>query len=284
MLIKSYAKINLFLEVLGKRADNYHKIESLICFLDLYDEIKIEKNGFFQLQVSGDQGNFLVGNRQENIITKTVLFMSEQFNFRPNLKISLTKNIPIGAGLGGGSSNSAAIILAINEIYNLKLTQEQILEIALKMGCDAPICLNKNMALVSGIGEKISSIKTTANPAFCLIVNPNIHLATAAVFQSLKIKENNKNSAILANQDIIEYSKNRKNDLENTAIKLAPEIALILDELQKQNNCLLARMSGSGSTCFALFHHQDELENAYANLVKKFPDFYIKKSKLIYEK
>ena len=114
--MKSYAKINLFLEVLGKNEKNYHILKSLICFLDIFDKIEIKKSEKLSIKFSGEFADFLKNDKNENIILKTVKFMAEKFNFEPNLEIFLEKNIPIGAGIGGGSSNCATTILALNEI------------------------------------------------------------------------------------------------------------------------------------------------------------------------
>ena len=283
MLIKSHAKINLFLEILGKNKKNYHELESLIAFLDIFDEIKINKSNKLSLKFFGKYADFLNNDSQENIILKTIKFMSEEFNFEPNLEINLTKNIPIQAGLGGGSANSASIILALNKIYNLKLNKETLIKIGLKMGCDVPICLNNKMALIKGIGEKLIDVNLKNENLFVVVINPNQHLSTARIFNNLEIKENLKQE-IKENHNIIETIKNRKNDLEKTAIKYAPKIAEILSEIKKQENCLISRMSGSGSTCFGLFYKESEAKNATENLTKRYPDFYIKTSKLIYKK
>ncbi len=284
MIIKSHAKINLFLKILGKNDQNYHTLESLICFLDIYDIIKIKKSDTLSLSITGEYANFLENDNTENIILKTIKYLAKEFNFVPNLAINLKKNIPIGAGIGGGSANSAAIILAINKIFNLKLSESQLIEIGLKMGCDVPICLNNHMALVQGIGEKLTSIEVKTKPFYCLIANPNKHLSTKEVFESLTISNKNNSQKIPKNSNIIDFIKDRNNDLEAAAIKIMPQISLILDQIKQQKNCLLSRMSGSGATCFGLFDNDLDLKNAYNNLKKEFPQFYVKESRLIYEK
>lgn len=283
MILKSYAKLNLFLEVIGKNDKNYHLLESLICFIDIFDLIKIEKSNNFSLKFSGEFGSILENDPVENIIEKTTKLMAKEFGFPPNLKIELQKNIPIGAGIGGGSSNAATIILAINEIFNLNLNLRKMEEIGLKIGCDVPICLQNNMSFVEGIGEKISQTPIKTQPLWALIINPRKILSTREVFSNLTLK-NPKSQKIVENSNIIDVIKSRSNDLENPAIKLFPQIKNIIDEVEKQKNCLISRMSGSGSTCFGLFQNPEDLEASYLNLSKIFPDFYIKKSILIYKK
>jgi 4-diphosphocytidyl-2-C-methyl-D-erythritol kinase len=285
MIFKSYAKINLFLEVLGKNEKNYHILESLICFLDICDQIEIKKSAKLSLKFGGEFADFLKNDKNENIILKTVKFMAEKFNFEPNLEIFLEKNIPIGAGIGGGSSNCATIILALNEIFQLNLNKTQLFEIGLKIGCDVPICLNKKMALVEGVGEKITEIELKNEPLFALIVNPNKFLSTREVFENwAKNKSEITAKSASSDNSVLDFIKNRRNDLEIPAQKIIPEITLILAEMQKQKNCLLSRMTGSGATCFGLFENENDLNLAYKNFQNKFPQFYLKNSRLIYEK
>lgn len=284
MILKSYAKINLFLEILRKNEKNYHILESLICFLNIFDLIKIEKNNKFYLEFSGEYGSFLTHDPNENIISKIVNFMAKKFNFVPNLKISLEKNIPIGAGMGGGSSNGATIILALNQIFKINLKYEEMTEIGAKFGCDIPVCLNDKIAFIEGCGEKVTPINLLTKPLWAVIVNPKNMLSTKEVFTNFKIKKERKGLAIVPGSDLVTTIQNRQNDLEETAIQMMQEIGLILNEIEKQKNCLVSRMSGSGSTCFGLFENETDLENSFLNLQKRFPDFYLKKSPLIYKK
>ncbi len=210
--------------------------------------------------------------------------MSKKFNISPNFNISLEKNIPIGAGLGGGSSNSASIILAINELNQLNLNDEDLLKIAVELGCDVPICMNNYIALTEGIGEKITSLKINEKPLFCIIINPNIHLSTKEIFSKSAAKYRKNQKIIVENKKIIDLIKDKENDLESSAIKSAPIIQNILEKIKEQKNCLISRMSGSGSSCFGLFKDKKDLEIAYENLKNNFPNFYIEKTKLIYDK
>jgi 4-diphosphocytidyl-2-C-methyl-D-erythritol kinase len=285
MIKKSFAKINLYLEVTGRSGD-YHLLNSLMAFLDIYDEIEFKESKDLELEIKGPYAEFLKNDEHENIIIRAVKILANEYKFDPKIKISLIKNIPIGGGIGGGSSNAATALLMLNEFYNLKISKTKLAEIGLKLGADVPFCLNQKMALISGIGENVSDIKIDPSLLFAIIVNPNIHLSTKEVFQNLgrnnqpfsKLKSEN-----ISAENFISTIKNHKNDLENSAIELAPEISQILTEITKQNNCLISRMSGSGSTCFGLFDNQNDLDLAYQNLSKNFPGFYLKKSKILFE-
>lgn len=285
MIRKSFAKINLFLEVTG-RVGGYHLLNSLMAFLDLYDEIKFEQSEILELEINGIYADFLKNDEHENIIIRAVKILAEEYKFEPKIKISLIKNIPIGAGIGGGSSNAAATLLMLNEFYNLNISKKKLAEIGLKLGADVPFCLNQKIALISGIGENIIDVEIATNPLFAVIVNPNIHLSTKQVF--LNLAKNNQffsdfKPENISAENFISVIKNHKNDLEKAAIELAPEIAQILMEIAEQKNCLISRMSGSGPTCFGLFNNQNDLDLAYQNLNKKFPEFYLKKSKILFK-
>jgi len=284
MIRKSFAKINFYLEVTG-REGGYHLLNSLMAFLDIYDEIEFKESKSLELEIKGSYADFLKNDECENIILRAVKVLSSEYEFDPKIKISLTKNIPIGAGIGGGSSNAATTLLMLNEFYNLKISEKKLAEIGLKLGADVPFCLNQKMASISGIGENILNIQIAPNPLFAVIINPNIHLSTKKVFANLA-KNNQPFSDFkfenISAENLVSVIKNHKNDLEKSAIELAPEISPILIEITKQNNCLISRMSGSGTTCFGLFDNQSDLELAYQNLSKKFPKFYLKKAKILF--
>lgn len=284
MIRKSFAKINFYLEVTGRK-NGHHLLNSLMAFLDIYDEIEFKKSESLKLEIKGQYADFLKNDLHENIIIRTVKILSEEYKFDPKIKISLTKNIPIGAGIGGGSSNAATTILMLNQFYNLKISKQKLAEIGLKLGADVPFCLNQKMALIFGIGENITDVEIATKPLFAIIINPNIHLSTKEVFKNFA--KNNQLFSDLKFNDIsaenfISTIKNHKNDLEKSAIELVPEISQILIEIAKQNNCLVSRMSGSGSTCFGLFDNQNDLNFAYQNLSRKFPEFYLRKSEILF--
>src|SRR5690606_5243527 len=156
---KSFAKLNLYLEVTGINQQGYHLLDSLMSLINLYDIIKIEESSKLELAIDGAYSKHLKANINENIIIKAVNLLAKNYNLNPKFKISLTKNIPVSAGLCGGSSNAATIILMFNQIYNLNLPIERLTEIGLQLGCDVPFFLHQKTALISGIGEKITEVK-----------------------------------------------------------------------------------------------------------------------------
>jgi 4-diphosphocytidyl-2-C-methyl-D-erythritol kinase len=286
LTMKSFAKINLYLEIIGQRADGYHLLDSLMVLVDIFDNIEIEKSDHLELVIKSSNHNFSQQDWRQNIIIKAVNLLAKEFTFDPKIKISLTKNIPVAAGLGGGSSNAATIMLMLNDFYNLGLSEKRLLELGLKIGADVPFFLNaltnKKPVFVSGIGEVLKTFEGTIPHLHLLIVNPNQPLSTKQVFELFAQDCGFKKDKILVddNQDILTLSQNHNNDLENPAIKIIPKIALILNAL-KEEKCLLARMSGSGASCFAIFENAAELENCYKKLQKIFPDFYLKKTSFV---
>ena len=174
--LKAYAKINLFLHVLEKRKNGFHNLKSLVCFVNLYDEIKIIKDDKFSIEISGPFKKFL--HKRENIIKKTVFGLSNLIGIKPNFKIFLNKKIPVSAGLGGGSADAAAIIRAINQN---RIKKKELYNFAAKIGSDVPVCLYNKNVFFSGYGEILSKAPKLPNFSVVLI-NPMMELSTKKVF------------------------------------------------------------------------------------------------------
>jgi 4-diphosphocytidyl-2-C-methyl-D-erythritol kinase len=279
---KSFAKINLYLEITGKTKNNYHLLDSLMSLIDIYDIISIKESNEFWLDIKENNKNRLPVN--DNIIIKAVDLLSKKHNFIPNIKITLEKNIPVSAGLGGGSSNAATMLLTLNSFYNLNLSQEQLMEYALTLGADVPFFLNGKTAFVSGIGEIIKPAQINTNNTLILLVNPNLPISTKQVFElfsktkivgKIDSKIHSQNS-----QNLLSTIKNRRNDLQKTAATIIPKINEIIHQISKQQGCLLSRISGSGPTCFGIFENEEDLNLAYKNLESIFPGFYLKRTSI----
>lgn len=285
MLVRdSFAKINLYLEVTGKTQNGYHLLDSLMTRIDIKDQISIEKSDELFLEIKGSKSEILQKDWQENIIIKAVKSLAENHGIDTKIKITLEKNIPVSAGLGGGSSNAATTLLMLNELYNLNLPKEKLLEYGLKLGADVPFFINEKMALMSGIGEVLKDIQFDTKDLFLIIINPNKPLSTKEVFQrfSEDFSENkNHKREEIKEGDLISFIKNRHNDLQPPSILLMPEIFEILENVKHQENCQIARMSGSGATCFGIFNSEKDQEKAYENLVKIFPKFDVRKTKIV---
>jgi 4-diphosphocytidyl-2-C-methyl-D-erythritol kinase len=289
--LQSPAKINLFLKIIASREDGYHELKSLFAFLDLKDEIIITKADKFNLNIEGEFSASLSEDFNNNILVKTLNLFHQKFNISKNLAIKLVKNIPIGAGLGGGSSNAAVFMKALNEIYQLNLNKKELQKISLELGSDIAFFFEDQACIVSGRGEVIEKYYNFKEMPV-LIVNPNINLATKEIYQRFdqnfldKITNNqNFNQKIqrIQEDDIFSIINNIDNDLFGPAVEMAPEISIIIDLLLGQKDCLVAKMSGSGSTCFGIFANKDSLRLAYNNFLKINNNFFIKES-VIYSK
>ena len=248
------AKLNLNLGVKDKLKNGYHSLESDICFLDLYDEINIEINKLDCIEIS-DKSTFTLTD--ESILLKTLNCFNREFKNRNKFKITLKKDIPIGAGLGGGSSDSATLLLGLRYFYNRdpnnskKISLTKLREIGLKIGSDVPACIVGKSLKLSGIGEKLKKIYVPKNYKF-LLIYPNKTLSTKLVFDHFNlINENNLNPMYFEKIKIF-------NSLKFTAQSIEPEIKKILKILKSFKKIIAFGMSGSGSSCFGIFKNSSD--------------------------
>ncbi len=271
------AKINLFLKLTGKRPDDYHELESLFAFLDLSDDLEVKKNNEFKLEIAGEFSAAI--DLKDNLFTKILDFFVAEFNVSKNLYIKITKNIPVGAGLGGGSSNAAYFIHALNEIFALNLSVIKLQRISLNFGSDIAFLLQNQAAIVKGRGEEITPFPQFSTiPA--LLINPKILVSTKEIFAKFNGNFSEKiPTSKLLEKDIYELL-NFSNDMENPAISSLPLIAEILKELKNQN-AKIAKMSGSGASCFGIFENENSLNFATNYFAKNFPNFFVKKVKIL---
>ncbi len=278
----SPAKINLYLEVLERTSSGYHNIESLMTFCDFGDMISVTKAKSFKFTIDGPFSKKL--SLKDNIILESVSFVEKLIKKNLTVHINLTKNLPISSGMGGGSSNAATVILCLIEMFNIKCN-ENFHQSLFSLGADIPFCFSRKSALVTGKGEKVLKIENNYQNFFVLLINPLIEISTKKIFEKLIIpirKDSTRfNEKLLRNTKIIEFLNSRKNDLEKQAITQCEEIKNILDVLKNETNSLLSRMTGSGSTCFALFKNNEDLTNAEKIFKNKFKSFWVKKTKIV---
>lgn len=277
------AKINLYLNITGKLENGYHLLDSLVVFVDIFDVITITLADKFSLEISGDFA-YLVENNERNIISRAAQIMAAMRGRNANFAIKLAKNIPVGAGLGGGSSDCAATIILLNDLLGLNFSKEELSEIGEKLGADVPIFINRHAAFVTGIGEQICNIENLPE-FYALLVYPNKPLSTKDVFTEFsqlgKYTSQEAITSPINEAAWLEFLQNRTNDLANPAIKLLPEIQEIISELSKLDGCIFARMSGSGSTCFAIFTDKTLAEAASTQMQKKYPHYWVKAAQVL---
>lgn len=264
-MIKEFApaKINLSLHITGKRADGYHTLNSIIAFADIGDEIILEPAKEFSFEVEGPKEL----ENDNNLVVKAVHLMAEKYNRKPDFKITLMKNLPIASGIGGGSADAAATLRAIKKHWNVN---DDLTDIAIKLGADVPVCLMNKSHYVTGIGEKLEPV--TIPPMHILLVNPGKACSTAEVFSKFPATYKPEQPAP-KNIDL----KKLENDLTAAACEIVPEIKDILKTLNDHSP--IARLSGSGATCFALFENAADAEKAAQKIQN--PNWWIKTGKLI---
>ncbi len=267
--LSSPGKINLRLEVLGKRSDGYHELRSVMERIDLADEIDIsivEKG----LQVTCDHP--AIPNDESNIAFKALKEILAYSSRNVGVEIHIKKKIPIAAGMGGGSSNAAAVIKGINHLLKLKLSKEKLMKIGLKVGADVPFFLFEAPAVAEGVGDQLKKIKGMPKLLF-LIVNPNIPVPTAWVYNKYATMEGHKgNGGAVEFPQIFRTKKDVAkivyNDLEKVTVKEYPVVAEIKDEMLKFG-ALTSQMTGSGPTVFGMFADKVKLAKAFEKMQKR---------------
>lgn len=273
----SPAKINLTLEILGARPDGYHEINSIIQPIDLFDEASIEILDGEGIEI--DATGFTIPLDQNNLAYKAAELYLKQIGRKIKTKIRINKQIPLGAGLGGGSSNAASVLIGLNRTTKA-LTEDDLLTIAAKIGADVPFFIRSQTSIIQGVGERLTPLRDF--PTFhYVIICPNVHSSTKDVYK--KWDELNPNYSSIREchqsnfEETLEKFRDRKqipplrNDLEDAAFALHPEIKSF-KEILKSLGLESVLMTGSGSAVFALFRNKEEAEDIYEYL-KTSPTF-----------
>ncbi len=265
MYVKAFAKINLYLDVVCKRDDGYHNLKMVILPLELHDLIHIEYLPYLiDSYITCDHVD--LQETKYNLITKTIQKLREIYQFKQNFNITVHKEIPIKAGLGGGSSNAASTLKALNKILNLKMDEESLKNVAVSLGADVPYCLLNKPSIVSGIGDEIKEI-TIKHQYFVLILKPEQGLSTKHVFEfsdTLNLEHGNIDDVVsaLENGDDKLLANAMFNSLEKASIQLAPVIQEYKDML-KRDGFEMVLMSGSGSSVYALTTNKNFAKTMY---------------------
>ncbi|MFA6122711.1 MAG: 4-(cytidine 5'-diphospho)-2-C-methyl-D-erythritol kinase [Sphingomonas sp.] len=248
------AKINLALHVRARRADGYHELETLFAFVADGDTVSLEP-GPLSLTITGPFADGLTGEG-DNLVTRAARAFADRFGVAVGGVFTLDKHLPVASGIGGGSADAAAALRALARLHDVATDDPRLFEIAAALGSDVPACLLGRTAMGQGRGERLEALAGLADmPA--LLVNPGVAVSTAAVFKAW----DGVDRGAMPSGAVLAMALEGRNDLEAPARALAPEIDAVLDALG-EGNPVLARMSGSGATCFALY--ADEVERAAA--------------------
>ena len=278
------AKVNLTLRVLGRRADGYHDLESLVTFADVADRLALTMGDALTLTVLGP-GASQAGAEADNLVTKAARALAARV---PGLRAGafrLDKRLPVAAGLGGGSADAAAALRLLARANKLAPNDPRLHDAARATGADVPVCLDPRPRIMRGIGEVLSAPLPLPR-LHALLVNPGVAVSTKLVFSGwkpsaspIRVSDTAANFADLPNmqdeEKLLRWLASAANDLEAPAIALEPAIAEVLASLRAAAGCRLARMSGSGATCFALFSSALDTASAGKSLRAEFPDWWI---------
>ena len=274
------AKINLTLRVLGRRADGYHEIESLVAFADFGDRLTLTPGGELALTSTGPQAMH-AGSDADNLVVKAARELAARIPGIMFGAFHLEKNLPVAAGVGGGSADAAAALRLLAQTNDLASGDPRLYAAARATGADVPVCLDSRARLMRGIGEILSE-PLDLPPLAAVLVNPGVALATKLVFAGCTPSREPAASLDLAAvakmkaaERLLQVLAEQANDLEAAAIKLAPAIAEVLAALRGVAACRLARMSGSGATCFGLFSLADQAAAAAKMLRGKYPSWWV---------
>lgn len=268
---KSYAKINLTLDVIEKREDGYHNIDGIMQMIDLYDEVEVTISDKFEITSNSKE----IPLDEKNLVYKVYYVMKEKYKFNENFSIHIDKNIPVSAGIGGGSSNSAVVIEMIDELLGLNISLEDKKLIGRSVGADIPYLLVGKTARTRGIGDELEILESLPTTDI-LIVNNGVEISTPYVYSKIVPSGNSERA-----DKLISTYKNRKYDeffsdlynvMEDVSISYCPEIKNVKDKMY-EFNCVKALMSGSGPTVFGIFNSKD-INDAYEFFKKVYKNTY----------
>jgi 4-diphosphocytidyl-2-C-methyl-D-erythritol kinase len=262
--VQAPAKVNLALHVTGRRADGYHEIETLAVFATVADRLTAREAAATGLSVSGPFAAALSGEPGNLVLRAEEALRAEIGSPVPGIAFHLRKNLPVASGIGGGSADAAAALIALKAIWNLPADCD-LGAIAGMLGADVPMCLASAPLLARGAGERIERV-AMARTLPCVLVNPGIAVSTRDVFSALVRRDNPPMENLPAGGPDIDWLRRQRNDLEAPAMTLCPQIGTVIGVLEARAGNRLARMSGSGATCFGLFATIAEAEAAAAEI------------------
>ncbi|UTW57946.1 4-(cytidine 5'-diphospho)-2-C-methyl-D-erythritol kinase [Kordiimonas sp. SCSIO 12603] len=258
--VSAPAKINLFLHIVGRRDDGYHLLESLFAFTQHGDVIRISEAEHLSFNITGPFADVLTsaGGDQENLVVQAAQAFAKEVGREANLEIELEKNLPVAAGIGGGSADAAATLIALNEYWKCGFERKHLEDIALTLGADVPACLYPHPLYVTGIGENVEQV-SLPKPYTVLLVNPGVGVSTPEIFKAFHASGDDFDTSI-GSSTAFEGEKfepflfeQSQNTLQKPAEKLCVEVSRVLEKLTSLNTADYVAMSGSGATCFALF-------------------------------
>lgn len=273
---KSYAKINLTLDVIEKRQDGYHNIDGIMQMIDLYDEVEVKISDKFEITSNSKD----IPLDEKNLVYKVYKALKEKYKFNERFSILIEKNIPVSAGIAGGSTNSAVVIEMIDEILGLNMSLDDKKQIGKSVGADIPYLLVGKTARTRGIGDELEILDSLPTTDI-LIVNNGFEIATPYVYSNIVPSGNSdridKLINVYKNKNYDEFFKGLYNVMEKVSISYCPEIQNIKDKMY-EFNCIKSLMSGSGPTVFGIFNDDKDIKKAYDYFKKIYKNTFIVKT------
>lgn len=277
MKIKAYAKINISLDIVGKReSDGYHLLKMIMQNIDLYDEISIEKQ---KEDITISCNKSYVPTDSRNLAYKAASLFKETYNIEDGVHIDIVKNIPVSAGLAGGSTDAAAVLKLMNKIFKVNASNKELMALGLKLGADIPYCINGGTALCEGIGEKITTLAPFKDKILVL-VKPSFGVSTKEVYKAfnldrVRVHPKTENLIEAMEQDNLYYvANNMKNLLENVTLR-KHNILIKIKEDMNRYGAVGSMMSGSGPSVFAFFDDMLKAQRCFEKMKKKYSDVFI---------
>ncbi|MBX2831849.1 MAG: 4-(cytidine 5'-diphospho)-2-C-methyl-D-erythritol kinase [Rhodospirillales bacterium] len=277
------AKINLFLHVTGKRDDGYHLLESLVCFTSVGDVLtgELREDGVITLNITGPMGKALTHeDTNDNLVMQAARMLQNETGTDLGADLTLDKRLPVASGIGGGSADAAAAIRLLCDMWKLDLDHQALSRIALSLGADVPVCLHGQTCLMSGIGDELTDLADLP-PIPMLLINPGKAVSTPEIFKAREDEAFSQSGLWDTRQQfnsgaaLADALSECGNDLTLSATSILPEICDVLNALAREEGCLLARMSGSGATCFGIYDTSEQAEQAANAIAQSYPDWWI---------
>jgi len=280
------AKVNLTLRVAGRRVDGYHDLESVVAFCDCADRLTLPPGPELSLTMTGPLAR-ACGETSDNLVLKAAQLLGDRVAGLKVGSFALEKILPVAAGIGGGSADAAAALRLLARLNDLRLDDERLREVALATGADVPVCLASRACDMTGVGETLMWLSPPKMP--CVLVNPCVPVATKDVFKALGLRHG---ELLVGATDVVmqgsswpeeggsleewvEALATGSNDLEAPATKIQPVIGVVISALNATNGAWLARMSGSGATCFALYENTADAKRAADKILREHPEWWV---------
>lgn len=276
MKMKAYAKVNISLDIVGKRDDEYHLLRMIMQNIDLYDEIIVEKNN---KDIIIECNKNYVPTDSRNLAYKAAIAFKERYNIAEGVKIKIFKNIPVSAGLAGGSTDAATVLKIMNKLFEVNASDEELMELGLKLGADVPYCIKGGTALCEGIGEIITPLNPFKNKIIVL-VKPSFGVSTKEVYKNFnmeKVKKHPETEELIKamDEDNLRYvAYNMKNLLENVTLKKHKVLIDLKEEMNKYG-AINSMMSGSGPTVFAFFDDMLKAQKCFEKMKEKYNEVFL---------